>query len=192
MTRSGEHSAPPWPLAAARDFPAPDAVQRRLLCTARFLQKQSWGTRGGSGLALALSLAARAHRQGRYIPAGGSKERAARSPFWRGGCTDAIMRPRTTATRKRRPAANRREIVEDRGVSTATSPDLPQLLPKKVVIAVSGRRTTSISASTHARLTGSSSQQNRKPYPAPAMHRIRRTRKNLPSFFPEREITLCL
>lgn len=128
----------------------------------------------GSGLALALSLAARAHRQGRYIPAGGSKERAARSPFWRGGCTDAIMRPRTTATRKRRPAANRREIVEDRGVSTATSPDLPQLLPKKVVIAVSGRRTTSISASTHARLTGSSSQQNRKPYPAPAMHHIRR------------------
>jgi hypothetical protein len=85
-------------------------------------------TRGGSGLALALSLAARAHRaQARQIHPGGlqaaaKKVRRARSPFRRGGCTDAIMRPRTTATRKRRPAANRRERVEDRGVSPATSP----------------------------------------------------------------------
>jgi hypothetical protein len=65
--------------------------------------------------------------QARQIHPGGlqaaaKKGRRARSQFRRGGCTDAIMRPRTTATRKSRPAANRREIVEDRGVSPATSP----------------------------------------------------------------------
>jgi len=83
--------------------------------------------------------AVRSRRQGRYTIHPGpcsrwhSKERA-RSPFRRGGCTDAIMRPRTTTPRKRSAAASLQspagERKEDRA---ATSPRLCQ----KVVITVS-------------------------------------------------------
>lgn len=149
----GEYSASPPEICRRLidgDPRRPRLLLRVLLCTTRIPQQQSWertrrplsvhaanaraadgsqqeqrpGRQGPSPWPLALSLGGKADTF--RVLADGSKE-GARSPFRRGGCTDTIMRPRTTTLRKRsRPAASRREIREKIERAATSSPALPK------------------------------------------------------------------